>query len=294
MERYSERKAYKSERGGTVSPESESPRDLIQSLERGMAVLREFARAGQPRSVSEIAMAVELSRPAVRRILLTLGHLGYARQRRGIWSLTPRVLELSAGYYLRNSLPDIARPFLESLVERLEETCAVTVLDNTDVIHVSIVEYRGVQPEPVRPGAPIPTHASAFGRVLLSGLSPADLEPYLAEAPFPAYTEYTVTDADALRESVRQAHRDQYFIAVEELYPGVLALAVPIRVDGAVIGALGTTSTLFRSSVDKMREQTLPVLAHTAEEIASAYRAGNRYLRGAGSPVHLPPGAMGY
>lgn len=275
-----------------MESQAEGSRDLIQSLERGMLVLREFARAGQPRSVSEIAAAVELSRPAVRRILLTFEHLGYARQKRGVWSLTPRVLELSAGYYLRNSLPDIARPFLEGLVEKLQETCAVTVLDGTDVVHVAIVEYRGVQPEPVRPGAPIPTHASAFGKVLLAGLRLAELEAYLEQAPFIAYTQHTPAEADQLRDAVAQARREQHYIAVEELFPGVLAVAVPIVVENEVIGALGSTSTLFRSDVEKLRTETLPVLVETAAEIAAAYHAGNRYLRGAA--VHLPQGAMGY
>lgn len=275
-----------------MDSQGDGSRDLIQSLERGMLVLREFARAGQPRSVSEIAAAVDLSRPAVRRILLTFEHLGYARQKRGVWSLTPRVLELSAGYYLRNSLPDIARPFLEGLVERLQETCAVTVLDGTDVVHVAIVEFRGVQPEPVRPGAPIPTHASAFGKVLLSGLRLAELETYLEQAPFTAYTEHTLVEADQLRDAVSQARRERFYIAVEELFPGVLALAVPIVVDNEMIGALGTTSTLFRSDLDKMRHETLPVLVATAAEIATAYHAGNRYL--SGPPTQLPHGDLGY
>lgn len=271
---------------------SGAARDLIQSLERGMQVLREFARAGQARSVSEIAAAVGLSRPAVRRILLTFEHLGYARQQRGDWTLTPRVLELSAGYYVRNSLPDIARPFLEGLVERLQETCAVTVLDGTDVVHVAIVEYRGVQPEPVRPGSPIPTHASAFGKVLLSGIRLAELEAYLEQAPFTPYTARTPVLADDLRDAVARARREHYYIATEELYPGVLALAVPIVVENRIIGALGTTSTLFRSTEDRMRSETLPILAETAAEIAAAYHAGNRYVRGVS--VHLPPGASGY
>lgn len=261
----------------------ERSRDLIQSLERGIAVIKEFSARGVPMTISELAVSVGLSRPVVRRILLTLEHLGYARQSRGVWTLTPRVLELSSGYFVRGSLGEISRPFLEPLVEQLGETCAVTVLDGADVIHVALVEFRGVLPEPMRVGAPLPAHATAFGKVLLSGLAPDELDAFFAHGPFEAYTDATPTDVDLLRSLVDQARRDRYYIAKEELFPGALAVAVPIIVQGEIIGALGSTSSTYRSSVEKLREDTLPVLQRAAADIASSYEAANRH-RMSGAP----------
>ncbi|MEV5413134.1 IclR family transcriptional regulator C-terminal domain-containing protein [Thermopolyspora sp. NPDC052614] len=261
----------------------ERSRDLIQSLERGVAVMKAFSARGVPMTISEIAAEIGLSRPVVRRILLTLEHLGYARQTRGVWTLTPRVLELSSGYFVRGSLGEISRPFLEPLAEQLGETCAVTVLDGTEVIHVALVEFRRVLPEPMRVGAPLPVHATAFGKVLLAGLAPDELEAYLAHAPFEAYTDVTPTDASALRSLIDQARRDHYYIAKEELFPGTLAIAVPITAQGEIIGALGSTSSMYRSSVERLREETLPVLQRTAADIAGSYEAANRH-RMSGAP----------
>ena len=52
-------------------------RHRIQSIERGFAVLLAFD-ADLPRPTStDLAIATGLSRPTVRRILITLHHLGY-------------------------------------------------------------------------------------------------------------------------------------------------------------------------------------------------------------------------
>ena len=52
-------------------------RDYVQSIERGFAVLLAFDADRPSPTLAELATATGLSRPAVRRILLTLQKLGY-------------------------------------------------------------------------------------------------------------------------------------------------------------------------------------------------------------------------
>ena len=61
-----------------ASPSSftDSP-DYIQSLDRGLQVLRAFNRERPRCTLSEIAAQIGLSRAVARRSLLTLQHLGY-------------------------------------------------------------------------------------------------------------------------------------------------------------------------------------------------------------------------
>lgn len=51
--------------------------DYIQSLDRGLQVLRAFNRERPRCTLSEIATQTGLSRAVARRSLLTLQHLGY-------------------------------------------------------------------------------------------------------------------------------------------------------------------------------------------------------------------------
>jgi IclR family pca regulon transcriptional regulator len=57
----------------------EDSRDYVQSLARGLAVLRAFDGEHATLSVAGIAARARMSRAAARRLILTLEHLGYVR-----------------------------------------------------------------------------------------------------------------------------------------------------------------------------------------------------------------------
>ncbi len=253
-------------------------RDRIQSIERGIEVLRVFGGHDAALSASEIVARVGLPRPVVRRILLTFEHLGYARADNGLWSLTPRILELGAGYFAAASLPEVAYRYMGEVVERTGETCSVGVLDGTDVIHVARVEERRPMPDAVRVGTRLPAHATAVGKVLLADLPDAELGDYLAHAVLEVHTPHTITDAARLRERLAAVRDRGFDVSIEELHPGMVAVAVPILVDGRAIGGLTASSTTVRESEQSLVESVVPVLREASERIARTYRAANPQL----------------
>ena len=92
--------------------------DFIEALARGLDVLRSFRPGRRVSTLSEIAADTGLARPTVRRILLTLGELGYVRTVERGYTLTPRVLELGMAYVNSLDMWDVARPHMERLVAR--------------------------------------------------------------------------------------------------------------------------------------------------------------------------------
>ncbi len=260
----------------------ERSRDRIQSIERGVEVLRAFNDRQGPLSVADIAARVDLARPVVRRILLTFAHLGYAESAGGLWSLTPRILELGSGYFASSSLPEISYGYMVDMVERTGETCSIGVLDGMDVIHVARVEDRRPLPDSVRIGNRLPAHATAIGKVLLARLSDAELDDVLATAALEVHTPATVTDAASLRARLDEVRTNKYDISMEELHPGQVAAAVPIVIDGNAVGGLAVSSTTVRETEATLRDVIIPVLFATAADIASAYRNANPQLFRAG------------
>ncbi|WP_282568122.1 IclR family transcriptional regulator C-terminal domain-containing protein [Agromyces sp. H66] len=254
---------------------TERSRDRIQSIERGVEVLRAFGERDATLSVAEIATRVNLSRPVVRRILLTFEHLGYAVAQSGQWRLTPRILELGAGYFQRSSLPEVAYPYMADVVETTGETCSAGVLDGTEVIHVARVEDRRPLPDAIRIGTRLPAHATAVGKVLLADLAERDLKRYLKKARLEQHTPHTITDPEVLGERLTLVRERGYDVSMEELHPGQVAVAVPIVVDGRAVGGLTASSTTVRESESSLRETVMPVLQRAAEGIAGAYRNAN-------------------
>ena len=251
------------------------PRDRVQSIERGMAVLHAFGERGAPASGPELAALTGLPRPVVRRILLTFESLGYVRQDGGLWTLTPRVLNIGAGYFERSSLPEISYPFLSDAVDRTGETCSVGVLEGADVVHVARIEARRAAPDAVRIGMRLPAHATAIGKTLLAELPERELDDYLATVVLTRFTPETIADPAVLRARIAAVRDDGYDLSSDELHPGMLAIAVPIRVEQTTIGALTASSTSMRTSAETLTHDVLPILRETSTAIARAFRGAN-------------------
>jgi IclR family pca regulon transcriptional regulator len=256
----------------------ERSRDRIQSIERGIEVLLAFGGHDAALSVAAIAGRVGLSRPVVRRILLTFAHLGYAEAIGGLWRLTPRILELGSGYFAASSLPEISYRYLADAVERTGETCSIGVLDGAHVMHVARVEDQRPLPDAVRVGQRLPVHATALGKVLLADLDDAELDAQLGDTALEPHTPRTITDRAALRERIARVREQGYDVSIEELYPGMLAVAVPIAVDGRAVGALSASSTTVRETEQSLVDVLMPILRETAADIARAYRNANPQL----------------
>ncbi|MFL5838358.1 MAG: helix-turn-helix domain-containing protein, partial [Solirubrobacteraceae bacterium] len=107
---------------------------FVQSLRRGLEVIRAFDAEAPELTLSDVARRTGLSRAAARRFLLTLAELGYVRTDGRHFSLSPRVLELGYAYLSSLSLPEVAEPHLEALVAEVRESSSMSVLDGGDIV----------------------------------------------------------------------------------------------------------------------------------------------------------------
>jgi IclR family transcriptional regulator, pca regulon regulatory protein len=242
--------------------------DFVQSLDRGLAVIRAFGPDREKLSLSEVARATGLTRAAARRFLLTLVKLGYMRSDGREFSLRPRVLELGYAYLSGLALPEVAAPHLEELVARLHESSSISVLDGHHVVYVARVPTKRIMTVAISVGTRFPLYATSMGRVLLAAMSEEELERYLAEAAFESFTGRTVTDPDRLRTIVHEVARQGYAIVDQELEEGLRAVAAPIRGSADVgTASINVSAHASRVSLAVMRSEILPALLRTASQI---------------------------
>jgi len=247
--------------------------DFVQSLDRGLAVIRAFGPDRERLSLSEVARATGLTRAATRRFLLTLVKLGYVRNDGREFSLRPRVLELGYAYLSGLALPEIAAPHLEELVARVRESSSISVLDGQHIVYVARVPTKRIMTVAISVGTRFPAYAAAMGRVLLAGLTDEELSRFLAEADIESFTSRTVTDPEQLREIVREVGRLGYSIVDQELEEGLRAIAAPIHGSGgAVTAAINLATHASRVSMAAMRSEMLPALLETAHQIEEDLR----------------------
>lgn len=244
-------------------------RDFIQSIERGFAVLLAFDEDRTNPNLAELAAATRLSRPAVRRILLTLQRLGYVRNEGSRWSLTPRVLSIGQHYSASRAMIEIAQPHLLELSAQTAESASLAELDGRDAVYVARVPVRRIMSINVSIGTRIPAFASSMGRVLLAW-APDPVVDEIIEGGLPELTKHTVTDADAFRDVLRQVRDDGWSIVAEELEIGLLSVSVPVRDrSGEVVAALASSTSVGRSSVEAIRRDVVPLLLDAAARISA-------------------------
>lgn len=248
--------------------------DFVQSLDRGLAVIKAFGPERERLSLSEVARATGLTRAAARRFLLTLVRLGYVRSDGREFSLRPRVLELGYAYLSGLAMPEIAAPHLEELVAKLRESSSISVLDGHHIVYVARVPTKRIMTVAISVGTRFPAFATSMGRVLLGALSEADLDRYLAEATFEPFTANTVTDPARLKEIVLEVAEQGYAIVDQELEEGLRAIAAPIRGSGdGVTAAINVSAHASRVSLDAMRTELLPAMLETARQIETDLRS---------------------
>src|SRR5688572_2455780 len=88
---------------------------FVQSLDRGLAVIRAFSHETPRLRLTDVARETGLTRAAARRFLLTLEALGYVGTDGSHFFLRPRVLELGYAFLSSFGVAEVAQDHLEHL-----------------------------------------------------------------------------------------------------------------------------------------------------------------------------------
>lgn len=242
--------------------------EIVQSLLRGLKVVRVFNAENSRLTLSEAATLAGIPRAAARRFLHTLISVGYIRTDGRYFSLAPRILELGHSYLSSLSLPQISMPHLENLAEQTQNSIALAVLDSAEVVYVARISARKITDVGFQLGTRFPAHLTAVGRAILSGLDDRRLDRFLAKVDLSPRTRFTVGDVDDLAARIRSVRASGYAFIDEELEMGLRSIAVPLHdFSGRVVAAINMSS---RSSMVPFREllpELLPPLLECGRKI---------------------------
>ncbi|WP_243795367.1 IclR family transcriptional regulator [Saccharopolyspora gloriosae] len=255
-----------------MEPASESG-GYVQSLARGLAVIRAFDESRPEMTLSDVARATDLSRAAARRFLHTLVQLGYVWTDGRVFALTPRVLELGFAYLSSMSLPEIAQPHLERLVSRVHESASVSVLDGDDIVYIARVPTSRIMTVSINIGTRFPAYATSMGRVLLAHLPADHLDEFLARVRLDPLGPHTLGNPEELRVELARIREQGWALVDQELEAGLRSIAAPIRDrSDQVVAAANISSHASRTTGEQARENLLPPLLETAESIHADLR----------------------
>jgi len=232
---------------------------MVQSLDRALDVLEALAEADEGISLSQLTERLGLPLGTVHRLLASLSARGYAAQERDtrLYGPGPRLLAVAAraANNRRFSLARVARPALQELTAFTGETSNLLALQGNEGVY----SEQAASPRMVRMftevGQRVPLFCTGGGKAILSGLSPEQLDAYLAATPLQAFTPKTIADPQRLRAELEQARAVGFAVDDEEREVGVCCVAAPIFDRfGRCVAALSISGPTTRLSRERAVE----------------------------------------
>lgn len=243
-------------------------KDLIESLGKGLRIIECFDDEHVRLTPSEAARLSGITRTAARRYLLSLVHFGYAGTDGKLFWLTPRVLRLSQSYLGAARLPRLVQPFIQRISMQCGETVNVSVLDGHEVVYVARSNSPRVISIGYHAGARAPAHVVTPGIVMLSHLSDAALNEWIATHTFSGFTPQTVTDPGAFRANVLHARALNHWVTDQQFDLGLSGVATALRDrKGECKGAISMTVQSRAYTRDQLEQQLLPLLQEAAQTL---------------------------
>lgn len=242
--------------------------DHLETLSRGLALLRCFGEGHDEMSIQEAAEFLSISRGAARRFLITLMNEGYLTKYKRNFRISPKVLELGYSFFSSLDLPTIAQPLLDDLSDRTGETCGLYILHRDAVVVIGASTASQSFTFAPRRGTSFPAYATTVGRLLLADLPMHELDTLIATMDLQPLTSFTVTSKASLRKAIDVARDQGYAVVSNELVYGMAGVALPVRdADGRWIAAINITLQRGETTGGQI-ESSRRALNETADQIS--------------------------
>jgi IclR family pca regulon transcriptional regulator len=246
----------------------ERPTDFVESLDRGLRLLKKFGDKSGPMTLSDLARAAELPRATARRILFTLERGGFVATDGKLFTLTPHVLTLAASYLRSSQVVSVLQPVLDRIAAAAQEISSLAVLDSDEVVFIARGSPARVFSAGLDIGYRLPAFCTSVGRAMLGQLENAELAARLAGMRRETITSYTVTDPDRLLATIITDREKGYSLVDREAEPGFRSISVPVRrYDNIIVAAINMGAHVDRVSTAEMINRFLPLLQGGAEEV---------------------------
>lgn len=229
-------------------------------------------------SARELAPSTGIARSTVQRILATLAETGMVAQDTATqrYRIGPQALLIGMGYNAGNALVNAARPHMFTLRDRTGETVGLSVAVGDARIFLEEVQSTSEIRFASEMGRLYPLWSGANGRVLMSGLSDAEIDRVLSNHQLDSSLHEPLTPGE-IRSRIAEMRDTGFAMASNETIANVSSVSAAVRDgSGRIVAALSVSGPADRFSAQRMRD-VVPQLREATDAISA--RLGAAGLR---------------
>ena len=233
----------------------------IQSVARAVAIM-EFIAHQDGEGITAISEAVGLHKSTCFGLLHTLQELGMVQRnaKTGGFSLGLKTFMLGQAYTDNLDIRRLARPYLRSLADEALETVHLVIREGMHAVYIDKIESPHAMAIISQVGRRAKLHCTGVGKVILAHMAAWEQEEILAR-PLEKFTEYTLTEPDALRAELADIRKNGVGFDRQEIEIGLCCLAAPVfDAPGncmAAVSISGPTTRLTKSRVNELKPSLL-------------------------------------
>ncbi len=229
-----------------------TPTSTVKSLDRGLDILEYVAGCAEPPSFSQLLGSLGIPRSSLFHLLANLLSRNFLEQdpKTERYRVGAEVAEI-ARKVKKPSLSDRVTPLLRQLSLETGETCGfyIQVDDSVEVV-ASAISTQALS-YTMKVGMNAPLYAVSAGKIILSQLRSQELSQYLARVTFAPVTPYTVRSKSHLKKELQKIKATGVAYSREEFTLGITAIAVAVRNESMLYGAINLAVPTARFTPDR-------------------------------------------
>lgn len=239
---------------------------LAPSVKKAFDILKTVSQSREGMGLNEIARTLKMAKSTAHGITAMLEELGALTRDPSTkkYKLGLTLFELGRRAYSQIDLREIARPFMEELMEKSDASVFLGILNWEHTTILDIVESRHDFKITAPVGTRIPLLAGAVGKVFLALMEEEQALRLIRTKGLKRYTENTITDPKKHFQEIERVRQMGYAIDDEEYIPGVRAAASAIKGEGHIMSAIWAVG--FKASLDENKMKTLGEMTKSAAE----------------------------
>jgi IclR family pca regulon transcriptional regulator len=248
----------------------------IESLAKGLQVLRLFDENTTSLRLRDICDLTGIPMPTAFRIVSTLEEDGFLdRSADGVLQPGVSVLTLGSAALRGSNLVQVSEKPLRHLAETTGETVNLGILVGDQVLYLARLRNADLVTANVQVGSTLPAIYTSMGKLLLAGLSPAELNERIGSHSFTEHAgPNAVSSRKELDDRLALIREQGDAIQDQELAQGLRSVSVPVfGREPVAVAAINIAVSSSRHTVETLRGPLLEALQATAADISLRLRA---------------------